>query len=134
MPKVLLKVLFLSLLSLLVGCATLIEGPKQKVKIHCTPIDDINVVVDGTESALQDGIIVLDKKRETHFITFKKEGYRSTTLSFNREVNPFWPVADLIWLWAAPVGWFLDWQTGAIYQVNPRDIHVVLRKEGGNSQ
>lgn len=125
------NLLALCLISLCVGCATLLEGPKQKIIIHCEPNDNISVITDGAEVQFENGVIELDKKRDTHFVTLKKAGYHSTTLTFNREINSFWPIADVIWIFAAPIAWFVDWQTGALYQIDPKDVHVVLRKKGG---
>ena len=124
--------LVLSIITLLnFGCATMLEGSKQEIKIHCEPSNNVIIVADGEESILTDGLVILDKKRDTHFVTLKKEGYHPSTLAFNREVNPFWPVADLIWLPAAPIAWLIDWMTASIYQLDPKDVNVVLREKGG---
>jgi len=121
------------MISLSFGCATILEGPAQKIKIHCEPSADVNIVVDGSEVSFQNGIINLDKKRDTHFVTFEKPGYNTMTMSFSRDINPLWVTADFIWLYFAPVAWFVDWQNGSIFEIGPKDIHVVLRKkERGN--
>lgn len=111
------------------GCASIMEGPQQAIRIHCEPSQDVAVLVDGNAADLVHGEIKLDKKRDTHFVTFSKEGYHQSTISFNREINPFWPVADLIWGPAFPLAWLVDWQSGAVFRIDPRDLHVVLRKE-----
>ena len=67
------------------GCATMLEGSKQETRIHCEPSNNVTAVVDGEEILLENGIIILDKKRETHFVTLKKEGYLSSTLAFTGE-------------------------------------------------
>ena len=111
------------------GCATMLEGSRQKTKLHCEPSDKVVAVVDGEEMTFSDGLILLDKKRDTHFVTLKREGYHSTTLAFDREVNPSWFFANLIWLPAAPIAWLVDWTTASIYQLNPKDVKVVLREK-----
>jgi hypothetical protein len=121
--------LILPIILVLVGCASILEGPRQSIRVHCQPNNDVEVLVDGKALEFVDGRIMLDKKRDTHFVTFRKAGYQPSTISFNREINPFWPVADLIWGPAFPVAWFVDWQTGALFRIDPRDIHVVLRQK-----
>ena len=111
------------------GCATMLEGPKQVIRLHCNPSKDISVLVDGEPREFTIGEITLDKKRDAHFVTLRKEGYQPTTISFNREINPFWPFADLIWGPAFPIAWFVDWRTSALFRIDPRDVHVVLRKK-----
>ena len=113
------------------GCATMLEGSKQETRIHCEPSYNVTAVVDGEAILLEDGIIILDKKRELHFVTLKKEGYHSSTLAFNREVNPNWLTANLIWLAAAPIAWLVDWGTASIYRLEPTDVNVALREKGG---
>ena len=107
----------------------MLEGSSQKVKLHCEPSNNVLAVVDGEEITFSDGLIFLDKTRDTHFVTLKKEGYHSTTLAFNREVNPSWFVADLIWLPAAPIAWLVGWGTASIYHLNPKDVNVALREK-----
>jgi hypothetical protein len=113
----------------LVGCATMLEGSRQSIRVHCPQADEVEVLVDGEALDFIDGRILLDKKRDTHFVTFRKAGYQPSTISFNREINPVWLVADLIWGPAFPVAWLVDWQTSALFRVDPRDIHVILRQK-----
>ena len=111
----------------LCGCATMIKGSKQEIRVHCEPTDYVNVVVDGSEVPFSDGVIFLDKQRDLHFVTFSKSLHNSSTVAFNRRVNTFWMVADLIWLPAFPIAWLVDWATGSIFKIDPQNIHVVLR-------
>ena len=109
------------------SCATMIEGSKQEIRVHCEPADNVYAVVDGSEEPFNNGIVYLDKSRNLHFVTFSRKYYHSSTVAFNRKVNPFWMVADLIWLPAFPIAWLVDWATGSLYKIEPQDIHVVLR-------
>jgi hypothetical protein len=86
-------------------------------------------VVNGNKLHFTKGSLFLDKSRDLTFVTFNKKGFYSSTIAFNSEINPVWPVADLIWLVAAPIAWLIDWQTGSIYKTEPADIHVVLREQ-----
>ena len=40
-----------------------------------------------------------------------------------------WPIANFIWLYGEPVALFIDWQTGAWYDIKPKTINVILRKK-----
>ena len=127
------KIFFIQLL-FLAGCASILEGPKQRVIAHCEPSDELQVVVNGAEVYFTNGIVLLDKKRETNFVTFGKTGYHSTTIAFDTQINPLWAIADILWLPAAPIAWFVDWYTGSINKIVPQNIHVVLRKQEGGDK
>jgi len=111
------------------GCATILEGPHQKINLNCTPSEGIVFVSDGIEKPFMNGSLLLNKTAEDHFVTFRKEGYNESTVSFNREIYPWWPFADLIWGPAYPLALLVDWQTGSFYRFNPRSLNVVLRKK-----
>lgn len=111
------------------ACASMLRGPEQTVRIHCNPAQDVGALVDGEELPFEDGTIQLSKTRDAHFVTFTKGGYRSSTLAFNRQVDPVWLLANLIWGPAFPIGWFVDWSTSSIYRIDPQDMHVLLTEE-----
>ncbi len=127
--KTVVYILLVPFLFLGFGCATMLEGPEQRIVVHCEPSTGVDIVANGAKVQLENGSFMLDKTRDTHFVTFDKEGYHSFTHAFNREINPVWPIADLIWLVGAPIAWFVDWATGSIYRIDPRDVHIVLRKQ-----
>jgi len=110
------------------GCAYMIEGPTQEIRLHCRPDGNVRIMVDGQAIDFADGVIVLQKTRETHFVTVEKEGYMSSTLSFNRDIEPLWPTANLVWGPGCFIGWLVDWLTASVYRIDPKDIHVVLQE------
>jgi len=126
--KAMITITFSLVILLACGCASLLDGPEQSIRIHCEPSQNVEVLANGKSVVLINGDIKLDKKRDTHFVTLSKAGYHQSTISFNREINPLWPVVDLIWGPAFPLAWLIDWQTGAVFRIDPRDIHVVLRR------
>jgi len=126
--------LFIACCMAATGCGTMLEGSMQEIRVHCDPSENIQAVADGKEIVFLNGLVQLDKQRELHFVTFKTDGYYPSTVAFNRDINPFWPIANLIWLPAAPIGWLVDWATGSVYKIEPRDIHVVLRKQERSNQ
>jgi len=116
------------------NCAMILDGKNQKIILHCEPNEGVNVTADGENIDFINGQIHLNKKRETHFVTFIKDGYSTSTISFDRQIDPLWIFADSLWVFGAPIAWFIDWQTGAWYEINPKDIHVVLRKSKGENE
>lgn len=122
-------ILFLISIFSFCGCATIVEGPRQKIIAHCTPTQGVSVAIDGKATPYESGLLVLERKRDTHFVTFTKDGFYDNTLSFNREFNTFWAVADIIWGPAYPLAIFVDWYVGSIFRVRPDNINVVLRKK-----
>lgn len=112
----------------------MLEGPTEEIRLHCTPAEAVAITVNGERTPFDGSSLELDKRRDTHFVTVEKVGYRPSTLSFDRELDPVWAIADLIWGPAAPLAWFVDWQTGALYRLDPRDVHVVLRREGSSER
>ena len=48
------------------GCAYMIEGPTQEIRRHCRPDGNERIMVDGQAIDFADGVIVLQKTRETH--------------------------------------------------------------------
>jgi hypothetical protein len=111
------------------GCATTLDGPTQKVIIHCTPDEGVMVTADGKLVPYKDGWLELDKKRDVHFVTLAKEGYYESTLALNHQVDVFWPIADLVFGPAYPVALFVDWQLGSLYKIYPGNVNVVMRKK-----
>ena len=103
------------------------EGNQQVIHVHCIPTDGIEALLNGQKIVHRQGAFHLSKKRDTHYLTLSREGFHSSTVAFNREINPFWPVANLVWGPLFPVGWLVDWMTGSVYQIEPRDLHVVLK-------
>jgi len=128
MKSVVVNLFIVIVATIVVGCAAIVEGPSQKVFVHCSPPDGIEVSVNGANLYMENGVLELGKDRDAHFVTFSKKGYAPNTISFNREVEPLWPDANLIWGPACPLGWLLDWGTNSVYRIDPQDIHVVLRK------
>ena len=111
------------------GCATMLGSREETIYLHCSPSDELVVLVNGNEADLLNGQLELTKQRDTHFVTISRGEYYPSTISFNREVDPVWMIADLLWGPAFPIAWIIDWQSNAIFRIDPRDIHVVLRKK-----
>lgn len=111
------------------GCAWILEGPYQTILIHAEPREGIELSVNGEVRPFDDGSVELYKKRETHFVTLKKEGYQPATVAFDRQINPVWAALNIVWLPGYPIAMFIDWQVGALFRVDPREIHIVLRKK-----
>jgi len=111
------------------GCALMAEGPQQKIQLQCVPPDDVTMTLNGREVMAPEGLLTLSKARDTHFLRIEKQGYYPVTLSFDRSINPLWAAENLIWLPGYPLAMLVDWASNSIYQITPRDVHVVLRRK-----
>ncbi len=110
------------------GCATILERGQEEILLHCVPRNGVTVVANGQEIDFTGDAIVLDKRRKTHFVTVGKEGYLDRTISFSRDIDPFWMLADLLWGPAFPIAWLVDWGSASIYTITPRDLNITLRE------
>ena len=89
---VLLIMLMLSA-SLFSGCATVMKrGKSQKVDVRTVP-SGVEVYVDGTRSGTSPCELTLALKKD-HSVDFRKEGYQTITVTFNKSLGTGWMMAD----------------------------------------
>ena len=111
--------------SLLVGCATMFGSTSQKVFVTSDPIGAI-VVDSATGESFVCPVVIIMSKRESHTLTFRKEGYRQVDFSLRREASVKWWVIDAFTL---GIGNIVDATTGALFDIAPPKVYVVLEKE-----
>jgi hypothetical protein len=104
------------------GCATIVSGSRQQVKIESDPPGAIARVEEQTIST--PGSITL-KRNRTYTVYISKEGYEEKKVYLNCEMNP--------WLWGnlgfgGLIGIVVDSSTGAANKLTPESINVVLNK------
>ena len=51
-------VVALALTTNICGCASMLEGPEQTIRVHRSPAEDVDVLVDGRAVEMEGGIIV----------------------------------------------------------------------------
>ena len=97
----------------------------EAVTIHTNEKSDVKIFVNNEEVAAQKGSVLLSKRRNAHFVTVKKDGYRPVTQYFSRDVNGIIVFLDALLI----VPLIVDIATWEIYDINPRDIRINLRKD-----
>jgi hypothetical protein len=99
---------------LLSGCATMIRGTKQEVSINSDP--------PGAEVAISNGqscvtpCTIEAKRKQSLQVTFRKQGCRTATRSMVPTLSGG----------GAIMGGFVDYGTGAVYNLEPNPLLVTL--------
>lgn len=103
------------------GCATLIHGSSQKIKVESTP-PEAQVEVDGRPVGETPLTTVLDRDRE-YSISIYREGYEPhhTTLRPGRSI---WITVNALNLFIP--GLLVDASTGAFHSLNPGTVAAEL--------
>ena len=105
------------------GCASLVSGNRQQVRLLTSP-GDATAYVDGVPT--YGGARALDLLRgRPHAIRVEREGYNGRTYDLERKMNP--------WVWGnlalGPlffIGVLVDVVTGAVTELSPGEIWVSL--------
>jgi hypothetical protein len=113
------------LLLLLAGCATIVSGPDQVVRVTSNPPDAM-VTADGIERGSTPIQLCLSRDRD-HVVAIDLPGYQHYEIPVTRTVNG-WFFGNLIF--AGPVGMIVDAVDGAIYALEPNPINVALEPRG----
>lgn len=125
MKKITVSLLVISLSIILAGCATIISGSKQSVKIYSTPSDatvSINNVVVGNTPLTKD----ISRKEKSVSIKIELDGYETYTTSLERKFNA-WFLGNIIF--GGIIGIIIDPITGAIYKFEPKEINAKLTEK-----
>ncbi len=118
-----LSVLFSLLLVL--GCATIINGTKQKVSVASSP-PNATVIVDQVPQG-KTPLVVKLKRKQTHVVRIERVGYKPYETLLNRDTSD-WGVWGNIIVCCGLIGMGVDAMTGAFYDLEPRDIYMELEK------
>ena len=113
------------LLLLLAGCATLVSGPDQVLRVTSHPPDAV-VSADGLERGTTPIQVCLSRDRD-HVVAIDLPGYKHYEILVSRTVNG-WFFGNLIF--AGPLGMVVDREDGSIYALEPNPINVALEPLG----
>lgn len=105
-----------------VSCATVINGTTQKIPLTSEPMG-ASVVVDGQRVGYTPTQVQL-KRKNSHLITFEKEGYESETVKLEPVLSAV--VAGNI-VAGGFIGWGVDAITGSQYRLIPETVNVIMR-------
>ncbi|WNJ79845.1 hypothetical protein RJE46_00875 [Cedecea neteri] len=130
------KFLFLLLLPLLTGCATLVGNNDATVYIDSTPKSAAFTIFDGKGDIAAQGVtpqsVTLKKTDGSYFgkksytLTLKHEGYYSTSLPLETRLSRWYLFGNIIFF-GVP-GWLIvDPFFGGMYTLKQENLHLLLR-------
>ena len=106
------------------GCASIVNGTRQKVAFSSDP-PGASVIVDGTEMGTTPTEVALARDQK-HSVRIQKAGYVAYESSTSTTFNGLWMLADM------PVGAFVPvvplleyWDPGA-YDIEPHEVTAHL--------
>lgn len=112
-----------SIIISVVGCATIIQGPTQKVGISSVP-GGASVSVDNKPLGVTP--LFADLKRgETHVVSIELPGYEKTQLTLTRSVSG-WVWGNIVF--GGLIGLAIDAISGSMYKLSPEQLSAELRK------
>ena len=113
------------------GCGTLLGDRNQLIAVTSNP-SGAKVTDQGSgETFTTPGQIELHRKKAPTLIV-SKEGYREKAVYLRREPVITWLLLDgLLTLW---VGALVDANTGALYELDPAHVYVVLEPAGSGGE
>ncbi len=112
------------------GCATIMCGTKQRIEVSSSPsgaqvsikmLNGLTLFTGTTPTTCR-----LPRRRD-YLVTIQMEGYRDAEFYVSREFNG-WVIGNVIFVRAFFIGGLVDLLDGAIWKLEPDDIHVELTK------
>ena len=127
------KSVILSMLAIVIinsGCASLVTGTKQHVPITSIPAG-ASIKINGEDKGKTP--IAVDLKRNAyHTVLIEMPGYEPYRLETTKGVNP-WVLGDILIFALPPIGFVVDFATGAFSSVEPKQITASLAKQDGSN-
>ncbi len=112
------------------GCATIIQGSSQVVKIKSEP-PDAALYVDNVAQGKTPAEVSLTRS-ENHYVQVKKPGYKKATALIEKRFSP-WFLGNFIFLSLFWVGMIVDSVTGAMWKLEPPEVLLKLENVSGNT-
>lgn len=109
--------------SLLTGCASIIHGSKQDVRVTSNPSGAVVRVNLNNQATTTPGVLTLNRKEIGYVLTFEKQGYKPVEVSLRRTVDG-WLFGNV--LFGGVVGIVIDFASGSAYKLTPTEVEVVL--------
>lgn len=109
-----------ALIVALTGCATIIHGGTQDIRVSSQPPGAV-VRVQGMATTTP-GVLKLERKG-TYTLVFEKEGYKAVEVQLNKTVDG-WLFGNIIF--GGLIGLVIDFVSGAAYKLTPSEVNSVL--------
>ena len=118
--------LLLVALPTLAGCATILRGTNQAVTVTSDP-PGADVTDQPSGDTFTTPATVKLSRAQYHTLHARKSGYKPQQLPMRREASVGYWFAD--GLGTLFIGTAIDFGTGAIFNIKPRTVHLVLEPE-----
>jgi len=121
------KYVIFSVFTLLVGCATLTNGPTQKVSITSIPSGAVVTANDVSLGATP--VVAKLRRKNEHLVRIEMKGYEPYEVRITRKTGKiFYSNALLLVAAVIPglVGFVVDASSGAMYELKPKELNATL--------
>lgn len=113
------------------GCASIIHGTNQRIKIRSSP-EGARITVKGMPGGTTPAELSLPRGESYQLIRIEKEGYAPVEITLSREISGwFW--GNFILFGGFWVGMLVDAIDGAMFKLEPSEINVSLKEESTQS-
>lgn len=109
--------------ALLTGCASIIHGSRQDVRVMSSPSGAVVRVNLNNQATTTPGVLTLNRKEIGYVLTFEKQGYKPVEISLRRTVDG-WLFGNI--LFGGLVGIVIDFASGSAYKLTPDEVSTVL--------
>lgn len=113
------------LLPYLYGCATIVRGSSQSVRITSDP-PNARVLVDQQDRGETPTTLTLDTGSD-YQISFERDGYTSETVNVRKDFTIGWPIFGNLFSWGV-IGVVVDLANGSAYKLKPEQIDTALEE------
>lgn len=133
MSKTLIRPVSTIALVLVTGCASIVSGTKQKIKIASTPTDS-NISITQFDTNLESPFwsgktpaTVKVNRKKSYLVKITREGYQPAEISIQYKSMNGWVWGNIVF--GGIIGAVIDTVDGAAYKLGPDDINVQLVRE-----
>ena len=123
--KMKIVLLLTTVIFLSVGCAAIINGPRQDIFLETEPAG-AKVIVKGRGTTITPSVINLPRNK-SYIIHFEKEGYKPVEVKLKRNLDILLIIGSCCLL--GPFGPIIDFATRSAFKLNPSEVNVELEKE-----
>ncbi|MBI1953816.1 MAG: hypothetical protein HYS41_06820 [Candidatus Omnitrophica bacterium] len=115
--------------ALLAGCASIIHGSQQSVRVMSSPSGAVVRVNLNSMATTTPGVLSLNRKEVGYVLTFEKQGYKPVEVSLRRTVDG-WLFGNI--LFGGIVGIVIDFASGSAYKLTPDEVTMALDRMGAS--
>lgn len=117
-------VLVVSLVAQVSGCAAIIRGTHQRVRVTSEP-PDARVTIDGLHKLKTPASIKL-RREDDHLVVVELDGYRREEATLESEVSGTGTVLAVLGIFVWGIFEAVSVVTGSVFEIEPNRLHYVL--------